>query len=330
MKIDILAGVPAPHAALRVSVPEGRHMAGCGVACSTRGFGHLPNRRLADMRALPGDPDHLRRWLEARGDHATGDCFVGRMTCAACMTDRLTPLSADGRLRCLCATGTRLATTRGEVAEHLGDATSSPRPSRFWPMAPLCPKPTRKVWSMEPGTICLRPRRPDAWSSSAQARRFSINASASCRRVIGARSWPSRAAPSFRASTRLQHRCRSVAPRSLRAHRSAPSGSGCAGCLRRGGGGHLARRPGRHPGASFRPLQRHAPSRSRPLSAPRSPRGGGASSPPAPPKKAQPGSTWPRRQAECASRPAAVPASPATAQSSVPVCACAAPTGSCL
>ncbi|MFN3279903.1 MAG: FAD/NAD(P)-binding protein [Paracoccus hibiscisoli] len=154
MKIDILADTPAPHAAhlphvviigggasgvllaahllrdpdapLRVTVIEGRHMLGCGVAYSTSDPGHLLNTRVANMSAFPDDPDHFRRWLAARGDQATGACFVSRATYGAYMTDLLAPLSADGRLRCLRATCTRLATTRTGVAAHLDDGQIIP------------------------------------------------------------------------------------------------------------------------------------------------------------------------------------------------------------
>ena len=115
-----------PTTPLRVTVIEGRHMLGCGVAYSTSDPGHLLNTRVANMSAFPDDPDHFRRWLGARGDDATGACFVGRATYGAYMTDLLAPLSADGRLRCLRATCTRLVTTRVGVAAHLDDGQIIP------------------------------------------------------------------------------------------------------------------------------------------------------------------------------------------------------------
>lgn len=149
MKIDVHAETPAPHVAhlphvviigggasgvllaahllrdpdapMRVTVIEGRHMLGCGVAYSTSDPGHLLNTRVANMSAFPDDPDHFRRWLAARGDQATGTCFVSRATYGAYMTDLLAPLSADGRLRCLRATCIRLASGRNGVAAHLDD-----------------------------------------------------------------------------------------------------------------------------------------------------------------------------------------------------------------
>ena len=115
-----------PATPLRVTVIEGRHMLGCGVAYSTSDPGHLLNTRVANMSAFPDDPDHFRRWLAARGDGATGACFVGRATYGAYMTDLLAPLSADGRLRCLRATCIRLVTTRAGVAAHLDDGQVVP------------------------------------------------------------------------------------------------------------------------------------------------------------------------------------------------------------
>lgn len=110
-----------PDAPLRVTVIEGRHMLGCGVAYSTSDPGHLLNTRVANMSAFPDDPDHFRRWLADRGDNATDACFVSRTTYGAYMTDLLAPLSADGRLRCLRATCTRLTSGSGGVEAHLDD-----------------------------------------------------------------------------------------------------------------------------------------------------------------------------------------------------------------
>lgn len=115
-----------PAAQLRVTVIEGRHMLGCGVAYSTADPGHLLNTRVANMSAFPDDPDHFRRWLAANGDNAGAACFVRRATYGAYMTDLLAPLSADGRLQCLRATCTRLATTSQGVAAHLDDGRAIP------------------------------------------------------------------------------------------------------------------------------------------------------------------------------------------------------------
>ncbi|QDA36507.1 FAD-dependent oxidoreductase (plasmid) [Paracoccus liaowanqingii] len=110
-----------PAAPLRVTVIEGRHMLGCGVAYSTADPGHLLNTRVANMSAFPDDPDHFRRWLAACGHEATGASFVSRTTYGAYLTDLLAPLSADGRLHCIRAGCTRLATSALGVVAHLDD-----------------------------------------------------------------------------------------------------------------------------------------------------------------------------------------------------------------
>lgn len=116
----------ARDAALRVTVIEGRHMLGCGVAYSTSDPGHLLNTRVGNMSAFPDDPDHFRRWLAARGEPATATCFVSRTTYGAYMTALLAPLAADGRLRCVRATCTRLMTTDRGIAAHLDDGQVIP------------------------------------------------------------------------------------------------------------------------------------------------------------------------------------------------------------
>ncbi len=130
-----------PATPLRVTVIEGRHMLGCGVAYSTSDPGHLLNTRVANMSAFPDDPDHFRRWLGARGDDATGACFVGRATYGAYMTDLLAPLSADGRLRCLRATCTRLVTTRVGVAAHLDEGQVIPADRAVLATGHVLPEP---------------------------------------------------------------------------------------------------------------------------------------------------------------------------------------------
>lgn len=115
-----------PDAALRVTVIEGRHMLGCGVAYSTSDPRHLLNSRVANMSAYPDDPDHFRAWLRQGGHAATGACFVSRATYGAYMTALLAPLTADGRLRCVRAQCLRLTPTRGGVAAHLDDGQVIP------------------------------------------------------------------------------------------------------------------------------------------------------------------------------------------------------------
>ena len=115
-----------PGAALRVTVIEGRHMLGCGIAYSTADPGHLLNTRAGNMSAFPDDPDHFRRWLAARGEAADPAGFVSRGTYGAYMTELLAPLSADGRLHCIRATCLDLTPTARGVAAHLDDGRVIP------------------------------------------------------------------------------------------------------------------------------------------------------------------------------------------------------------
>ncbi len=112
-----------PDTALRVTIIEGRHMLGCGVAYSTLDPNHLLNTRVQSMSAFADDPDHFRRWLSAQGDPAAADGFVGRATYGSYMTDLLAPLSgaADGRLRCLRASCLRLSDSPAGLQAHLDD-----------------------------------------------------------------------------------------------------------------------------------------------------------------------------------------------------------------
>lgn len=130
-----------PRTPLRVTVIEGRHMLGCGVAYSTTDPRHLLNTRVANMSAFPDDPDHFRRWLAGRGVTATGECFVSRATYGAYMTDLLAPLSADGRLRCLRATCIRLTTLRAGVAAHLDDGQVIPASAAVLATGHALPEP---------------------------------------------------------------------------------------------------------------------------------------------------------------------------------------------
>ncbi|WP_304617165.1 FAD/NAD(P)-binding protein [Paracoccus sp. (in: a-proteobacteria)] len=130
-----------PRTPLRVTVIEGRHMLGCGVAYSTTDPRHLLNTRVANMSAFPDDPDHFRRWLAGRGVAATGECFVSRATYGAYMTDLLAPLSADGRLRCLRATCIRLTSLRAGVAAHLDDGQVIPASAAVLATGHALPEP---------------------------------------------------------------------------------------------------------------------------------------------------------------------------------------------
>jgi len=130
-----------PQAAVRVSVIEGRHMLGCGVAYSTSQPSHLLNTRVANMSAYADDPEHFGRWLSNRGEETTGACFVSRGTYGAYMTDLLAPLASDGRLRCLRATCLRLAPTDRGVAAHLDDGQVIPADAAVLATGHALPEP---------------------------------------------------------------------------------------------------------------------------------------------------------------------------------------------
>lgn len=98
---------------------QGRH--GVGQAYATTDPRHLLNARVAQMSALPDDPDHLLRWCRARGLQVTGTDYLPRGRYG----DYLRDLLADAERRARAAahvsrfTGTVTALT-----------TAGPRPVR--------------------------------------------------------------------------------------------------------------------------------------------------------------------------------------------------------
>lgn len=111
----------------RVTILEGRHMLGCGVAYSTDDPDHLLNTRAISMSAFPDQPGHFRDWLAAHDIQAgpqPGDSFVSRSTYGAYMAGLIEPWSrGDGprRLRCLRDTCTGLTEEADGVTAHLSD-----------------------------------------------------------------------------------------------------------------------------------------------------------------------------------------------------------------
>lgn len=114
----------------RVTIIEGRHMLGCGIAYSTDDPDHLLNTRASGMSAFPDRPDHFRDWLAERGIPAgprLGDGFVSRSTYGAYMASLVEPWSrGEGarRLRCLRETCVGLTQDRGGVTAHLSGGGS--------------------------------------------------------------------------------------------------------------------------------------------------------------------------------------------------------------
>lgn len=106
---------------LRVTIAEAAHLLGCGLAYSTRDPDHLLNTRVHNMSAFSEDPDHFHRWLQDRpeGRGVTGQCFVGRATYGAYLSDLLQSWAQGGRLTCLRRTVLRLADTGVGVTAEL-------------------------------------------------------------------------------------------------------------------------------------------------------------------------------------------------------------------
>ncbi|WP_347137787.1 FAD/NAD(P)-binding protein [Paracoccus sp. SSK6] len=114
----------------RVTIIEGRHMLGCGIAYSTDDPDHLLNTRASGMSAFPDQPDHFRDWLAGQGipaDPRLGDGFVSRSTYGAYMASLVEPWSrGEGarRLRCLRETCVGLTQDMGGVTAHLSGGGS--------------------------------------------------------------------------------------------------------------------------------------------------------------------------------------------------------------
>ncbi len=59
-----------PDAGFRVTIVEGRHMLGCGVAYSTTDPDHLLNTRAHNMSAFADRPHHFLDWLQSQPEGA--------------------------------------------------------------------------------------------------------------------------------------------------------------------------------------------------------------------------------------------------------------------
>ncbi|MBK4215386.1 FAD/NAD(P)-binding protein [Paracoccus caeni] len=111
---------------LRVTIVEGRHMLGCGVAYSTTDPNHLLNTRASNMSAFPDLPDDFLKWLASRRDIANrgAEAFVSRGVYGAYMSDLLEKWSAGQaptRLRCVSALCQRLDETDTGIRATLDD-----------------------------------------------------------------------------------------------------------------------------------------------------------------------------------------------------------------
>ncbi|HEY0275504.1 MAG TPA: FAD/NAD(P)-binding protein [Paenirhodobacter sp.] len=93
----------------RVTLIEGAHPFGCGVAYSTTDPDHLLNTRVRNMSAFADTPGHFLNWLQQRPEtrDRDGDSFVGRATYGA----YLSALLSQGYARLVCLQRTCLAIT---------------------------------------------------------------------------------------------------------------------------------------------------------------------------------------------------------------------------
>lgn len=72
---------------LRVRVIEGRHLLGCGIACSTTDSDHLQKTRICNKGSFPKDEGHFLRWLQGQPDgahYATAALTAGPPVAAIC------------------------------------------------------------------------------------------------------------------------------------------------------------------------------------------------------------------------------------------------------
>jgi uncharacterized NAD(P)/FAD-binding protein YdhS len=87
-----------------VTIIERRPELGRGLAYCTTNPAHLLNVRAANMSALPDDPDHFLRWLDARVEKSASDepCradpfrFVPRPIYGDYLAGLIQPILSDG------------------------------------------------------------------------------------------------------------------------------------------------------------------------------------------------------------------------------------------
>jgi uncharacterized NAD(P)/FAD-binding protein YdhS len=92
---------------LRVTIVEKRPELGRGVAYCTTNPVHLLNVRAANMSAVPNDPDHFLRWLDARVERSNGNegcrtdpfSFVPRRMYGDYLASLIEPILYDGSRR---------------------------------------------------------------------------------------------------------------------------------------------------------------------------------------------------------------------------------------
>lgn len=126
MAVHLLA---RPDCRFRVTIIEGRHGLGQGVAYSTADPDHLLNTRAQNMSAFPDEPGHFLDWLQAlpSGAPVSGQCFVSRGTYGRYLADLVTPWLTDAgarRLRIVRETALDVQETPRGVVVHVEGAQS--------------------------------------------------------------------------------------------------------------------------------------------------------------------------------------------------------------
>jgi uncharacterized NAD(P)/FAD-binding protein YdhS len=88
------------HAGPKVTLVERQAGAGLGLAYGSAHETHLLNVRASNMSALPDEPDHFVRWLQARGIADAGTAFVPRIAYGEYLQELLfaAERDSDGRL----------------------------------------------------------------------------------------------------------------------------------------------------------------------------------------------------------------------------------------
>ncbi len=110
----------------RITIIEGRHMLGCGIAYSTHDPDHLLNTRVQNMSAFPDTPQHFHDWLKTRpeGQGINLSSFVSRTTYGAYMADLLAPWQSSPVLNCLRDTCIGLQENADGVVLTLSDGST--------------------------------------------------------------------------------------------------------------------------------------------------------------------------------------------------------------
>ena len=111
------------HAGPKVTLVERNAGPGLGLAYGSAHETHLLNVRASNMSALPDEPDHFVRWLQARGVAEAGAAFVPRVTYGQYLQDLLFAAEREsgGRLEIVRADANDLELDEAGVVLSLAD-----------------------------------------------------------------------------------------------------------------------------------------------------------------------------------------------------------------